>query len=84
MLSLSTPSGAPAGTAPVIGSEVRLRLAPVLGPRGTVDGAWWPHFRDATVELPGLIAAIDQRLGLPGLRSCSPVRARSTCSQATS
>ncbi|WP_182883975.1 STAS domain-containing protein [Microbispora sp. H10949] len=63
-----TPSSPPAGTAPVIGSDVRLRLAPVLGLRGTVDGAWWPHSRDATVELPGLIAAVDQRLGLTTLR----------------
>ncbi|GLX08205.1 STAS domain-containing protein [Microbispora sp. NBRC 16548] len=68
LLSRFTPPSAPAGTAPVIGSAVRLRLAPVPGPRGTVDGACWPHSRDATVELPGLIAAVDQRLGLTTLR----------------
>ncbi|XVQ85384.1 DUF5994 family protein [Microbispora siamensis] len=68
LLSRSTSPSAPAGTDPVIGSDVRLRLAPVLGLRGTVDGAWWPHSRDATLELPGLIAAVDQRLGLTTLR----------------
>lgn len=68
LLSRSTPPSAPVGTDPVIGSDVRLRLAPVPGLRGTVDGAWWPHSRDATVELPGLIAAVGQRLGLTTLR----------------
>ncbi len=28
-----------------------------------VDGAWWPYSCDAAAELPGLIAAVDQRLG---------------------
>ncbi|MBB5082048.1 hypothetical protein HNR40_007543 [Nonomuraea endophytica] len=31
--------------------------------RAVVDGAWWPQSRDAATELPGLIAAVDQRLG---------------------
>ncbi|MEV4094194.1 DUF5994 family protein [Streptosporangium saharense] len=36
--------------------------------RAVVDGAWWPRSRDAAAELPGLIAAVDQRLGLTTLR----------------
>ncbi|TMR32218.1 hypothetical protein ETD85_23320 [Nonomuraea zeae] len=35
----------------------------MLDRRATVDGAWWPYSRDAAAELPGLIAAVDQRLG---------------------
>lgn len=31
--------------------------------RGLVDGGWWPRSRDATAELPALIAAVDRRLG---------------------
>ncbi|MFI7041818.1 DUF5994 family protein [Microbispora rosea] len=68
LLSRSTPPSAPADTDPVFGSDVRLRLTPALGLRGTVDGAWWPRSRDATLELPGFIAAVDQRLGLTTLR----------------
>lgn len=44
-------------------SAVRLNLDPDPTRRGAVDGGWWPHSRDATAELPGLIAAVDQRLG---------------------
>lgn len=33
-----------------------------------MDGAWWPYSRDAVAELPGLIAAVDQRLGRITLR----------------
>ncbi|GAA3661755.1 hypothetical protein GCM10022224_026610 [Nonomuraea antimicrobica] len=48
---------------PVTGPEkVRLSLDPDLARRGAVDGAWWPVGYDAGAELPGLIAAIDQRL----------------------
>ncbi|WP_285776530.1 STAS domain-containing protein [Microtetraspora sp. NBRC 13810] len=52
----------------MIDSTVRLRLDPALRRRGTMDGAWWPHSRDAAAELPGLIAAVDQRLGRMTLR----------------
>lgn len=68
LLSPSAPPSTPAETAPLIGPEVRLRLAPVLGARGVVDGAWWPHSRDGTAELPDLIAAVDRRLGLTTMR----------------
>ncbi|MEU4535322.1 DUF5994 family protein [Streptosporangium sp. NPDC023825] len=65
-------SGAVTTTAP---SEVRLSLDPVLGRRGAVDGAWWPYSPDATVELPGLIAAVDELLGRHVLRVGLPLKA---------
>ncbi|TMR95678.1 DUF5994 family protein [Nonomuraea basaltis] len=43
-------------------------MSPVLDERATVDGAWWPYSNDATAELPGLIAAVDQRLSRTTLR----------------
>ncbi|MDP9863099.1 MULTISPECIES: DUF5994 family protein [Streptosporangium] len=49
-------------------SAVRLSLDLVPGHRGLVDGAWWPYSRNAGVELPGLIAAVDRLLGRPVLR----------------
>lgn len=47
---------------------VRLSLEP--GPRRAraVDGEWWPRSTDAAAELPGLIAAVDRRLGKMTLR----------------
>ncbi|MFL6052525.1 MAG: DUF5994 family protein [Actinoallomurus sp.] len=45
-------------------------MDPVLAGRGPLDGAWWPYSHDAAVELPGLIAAVDQRLGRTTLRVC--------------
>ena len=53
---------------PTIDSEMRLCLNPVLSRRSVVDGAWWPHSRDAAAELPWLIAAVDQRLDRTTLR----------------
>lgn len=65
-------------TVPFPASASRARVAPAATPepaarlslgstrdrrRGPVDGAWWPRSRDATAELPGLIAAVDRRLG---------------------
>jgi Family of unknown function (DUF5994) len=64
------PLSAVASALPVIDSPVRLRLDPVLAGRGPVNGAWWPYSDDAAVELPGLIAAVDQRLGRTTLRVC--------------
>lgn len=55
-------------TVAVQDSMIRLSLNPALDRRATVDGAWWPRSNDATAELPGLIAAIDQRLGRPTMR----------------
>lgn len=67
--SASTPVTA---TAP---PEVRLSLDPALGRRGAVDGAWWPYSLDATVELPGLIAAVDALLDRHVLRVGLPLKA---------
>jgi hypothetical protein len=30
---------------------------------GILDGAWWPHSRDVSTELPGLVAALTELLG---------------------
>jgi hypothetical protein len=48
----------PAGPPPA-----RLRLDRRLGRRGAVDGGWWPRSRDASVELPALVTALDASLG---------------------
>ncbi|MFI8188621.1 DUF5994 family protein [Streptomyces sp. NPDC085946] len=40
-----------------------LRLSTTPDRRGVLDGAWWPRSRDATVELPGLVGALTERLG---------------------
>jgi Family of unknown function (DUF5994) len=41
----------------------RLRLKPKAPQSGYVDGAWWPHSADLTVELPDLLAVLSVRLG---------------------
>ncbi|WP_156045699.1 DUF5994 family protein [Herbidospora cretacea] len=46
----------------------RLSLDPALDRTAVADGAWWPYSRDATAELPGLIAAVDQRMGRATMR----------------
>ena len=40
----------------------RLRLKPKAPATGYVDGAWWPHGDDLTVELPDLLAVLSVRL----------------------
>ena len=62
------PLSAVASSVPAADPETRLSLNPVLSRRSVVDGAWWPHSRDAAAELPGLIAAVDQRLDRTTLR----------------
>ncbi len=42
----------------------RLSFDPARSRRGAVDGGWWPQSRNATAELPGLIAALDSRPGV--------------------
>lgn len=42
----------------------RLSLDPAFKRQGVVDGGWWPSSRDATVELPRLVAALNERLGV--------------------
>ncbi|MBN6054264.1 hypothetical protein JYK22_20145, partial [Nonomuraea sp. RK-328] len=68
ILSHLKPFGPVVSAVPAIASAVRLSLNPALDRRATVDGAWWPYTRDAAAELPGLIAAVDQRLGRTTLR----------------
>ncbi|GAA0349806.1 DUF5994 family protein [Actinoallomurus spadix] len=70
LLSHRTPLNAVASALPVVDSPVRLGLDPVRAGRGSLDGAWWPYSQDAAAELPGLIAAVDQRLGRTTLRIC--------------
>ncbi|WP_214104044.1 DUF5994 family protein [Acrocarpospora catenulata] len=68
LLSHYTPLNPVASAIPRVDSPVRLSLNPVRDRRVTVDGAWWPYSRDAAAELPGLIAAVDQRLAGTTLR----------------
>jgi Family of unknown function (DUF5994) len=42
----------------------RLTLEPTGSGSGRLDGAWWPRSRDPRSELPGLIATLDDRLGV--------------------
>jgi len=41
----------------------RLSLVPATAPRAGLGGGWWPRSRDATAELPGLIAELSTRAG---------------------
>jgi hypothetical protein len=41
----------------------RLSLDPAFGRVGVLDGGWWPRSRNATVELPGLVSALNSRVG---------------------
>ncbi len=41
----------------------RLRLKPKAPTSGYVDGAWWPHSDDLSIELPDLLAVLSVRLG---------------------
>ncbi|MEU8962821.1 DUF5994 family protein [Streptomyces sp. NPDC048491] len=49
-----------AGTSP---PQARLALTPAGRVPGPLDGAWWPHTRDLSLELPPLAAALDERWG---------------------
>ncbi|MEV7775968.1 DUF5994 family protein [Kitasatospora sp. NPDC086791] len=42
---------------------VLLRLETTRSRAGALDGAWWPHSRDISVELPGLVRALTEHLG---------------------
>jgi hypothetical protein len=52
---------APPAQAPPNGA--RLSLVPATPPQAGLGGGWWPRSRDATVELPGLIAELSARAG---------------------
>jgi uncharacterized protein DUF5994 len=41
----------------------RLLLRPEHSPAAPLDGGWWPRSGDPAAELPGLIAALDERYG---------------------
>ncbi|MEU2869746.1 DUF5994 family protein [Streptomyces olivoreticuli] len=41
--------------------SVRLSLKPAEADLGLLDGAWWPHSRDLTHELPALTDILDHR-----------------------
>jgi hypothetical protein len=45
-------------------APLRLRLDPAPSREGVLDGAWWPHSRDPSAELPDLIAGLGSRLGV--------------------
>ena len=49
---------------PAIPRTSRLSLEPTLKRLGVVDGGWWPSSRNATVELPILVAELNERLGV--------------------
>ncbi|MGW6976294.1 DUF5994 family protein [Streptomyces sp. NPDC054952] len=49
--------------APALALAARLRLAPRSSLVTALDGAWWPHSRDLAVELPPLMAALDELWG---------------------
>ncbi|MET3987132.1 DUF5994 family protein [Streptomyces sp. PvR034] len=53
---------------------VRLSLTPKTTLAGRLDGAWWPHSRDLTAELPALAAALDQPWGRITRVSVNPTR----------
>jgi hypothetical protein len=41
----------------------RLLLRPENSPAAPLDGGWWPRSDDPVAELPGLVAALDERCG---------------------
>jgi hypothetical protein len=55
---MTTNSTLPLPVRPRTGRELRLSLTPG-GPRSRLNGAWWPHSRDLSAELPHLIAELD-------------------------
>jgi len=58
---IKTNPSAPA--APVIADGERLSLDPSLAQRRGVNGAWWPHSRDAGAELPAMLDELSARAG---------------------
>jgi hypothetical protein len=49
--------------APASVNGARLSLVPATAPHASLGGGWWPRSRDATAELPGLIAELSIRAG---------------------
>ena len=44
--------------------DSRLVFPPSATAQGVVDGSWWPRTRDPATELPALIAAVTDRMGM--------------------
>ncbi|NAS20261.1 hypothetical protein GT755_01025 [Herbidospora sp. NEAU-GS84] len=68
MTTRRTPIKSVASAMPHTDGAQRLSLDPALNRTSVADGAWWPYTRDAAAELPGLIAAVDQRMGRATMR----------------
>jgi Family of unknown function (DUF5994) len=51
----------PTTTVRASANETRLCLVPATAPQVGLGGGWWPRSRDATAELPGLIAELSAR-----------------------
>jgi hypothetical protein len=47
----------------VASAPARLSLTPAGSVPGLLDGAWWPHSRDLSRELPALVEVLDARWG---------------------
>ena len=58
---IKTTPPAPAELA--VAGEVRLSLDPALAERRGINGAWWPHSRDAAAELPAMLGELSARAG---------------------
>lgn len=61
---LERPHSIPDTGAETTKPDSRLVFAPSPTAQGVVDGSWWPRTRDPAAELPALIAAVTDRLGL--------------------
>jgi Family of unknown function (DUF5994) len=57
-----TTQGPPAAS-PAPPAAARLRLQDTGAGYALLDGGWWPRSADPAAELPGLIAALDERHG---------------------
>jgi len=55
-----TPSDA---TAQITPDRARLSLDPATLRQAGVHGRWWPRYRDAAAELPGLLAELSTKAG---------------------
>lgn len=63
--------------------DLRLRLATDTSPTGYVDGGWWPHSRDLSVELPVLVAELTHRLGAVTVITFAPMAWQTAPSELT-
>ena len=61
----------------------RLQLATNTSLAGYVDGGWWPHSLDLSVELPVLVAGLAPRLGVVTMITFAPEAWQTAPSQLT-